>query len=116
MTDRLTHALNYQPRYREFIYFIKCQSFVKIGRARDVMARVQLLQIGNPHKLKLLGCFGSDNVKDEERQIHAELLRYHRRGEWFEVPATVLKPYIDRCKGRLWTGGQAQLPMFIASN
>lgn len=69
--------LNLRP---EFIYFIRAGEFVKIGRTRDVRRRIETLQIGNPHKLVLLGLvIGWQN----ETEYHDRFCRSHFRGEWF---------------------------------
>ena len=56
---------------------------VKVGRSKDVESRLESLQTGSPHRLKLLAFFKDRG--DQEKIIHRMLKRYtlHMQGEWF---------------------------------
>lgn len=73
-----------------FIYLIRCASFVKIGIAENVEQRIRGLQTGNPFDLFLLKKFPSKEPKNDERALHSMLVQYHKRGEWFHLPPTIL--------------------------
>ena len=57
--------------------------YVKFGRAKDVMHRMQSLQTGSPYyKMRLLGFANWPDA--EERRIHSYLWDFRARGEWFK--------------------------------
>ena len=60
---------------------------VKIGVARDPLARMAMLQVGNPTPLKLLlwlGC-GRTLAARIETLAHEALASQRSNGEWFNV-------------------------------
>lgn len=81
-----------------FIYFIGCGKFIKVGIARDIEKRLQLLQIGNPYPLKILRSFLSANPQRDEERLHNALERFHARGEWFEIGIGLLEALINEAE------------------
>lgn len=67
----------------EFVYFIQGENHgpVKIGTARDPVARLGELQCGNPDDLILRELVLGG--RDVEKAIHDRWLQAHVRGEWF---------------------------------
>ena len=68
----------------EMVYFIQntANKHIKIGRSKDIKARLSTLQTGNSNKLNLIGYgFGS---KEMEKAIHMEFKDDHIIGEWFK--------------------------------
>lgn len=61
-------------------YFIKCGDAVKIGRTRNVSARLCDLQTSNSTQLELLGV-----TFESEDAMHSRFARYRLRGEWFTL-------------------------------
>jgi len=68
------------------LYLIRCQQFVKVGIADDVLNRLSMLQVGSPFTLVLLRDFEVKNAVKMERIWHHHLWRYRVRGEWFDLP------------------------------
>ena len=71
------------------IYFVQSGEFVKVGycaegRAQD---RLEELQVGNPTRLRLLGCIRGDRA--EEARAHVSLTEWKVRGEWFYLTPTI---------------------------
>jgi hypothetical protein len=71
------------------VYFIrqKGTNFVKIGTTKDrsnMYKRLCTLQIGNPFELELLCC--TTGTTEEEFKLHEIYRRYHKQGEWFDLP------------------------------
>ena len=73
------------------VYFIKSGrksgSPIKIGVAKDVMRRLNELQIGNPIELILLAAFKANSDAHAywlEKNLHKFFKEDHIRGEWFE--------------------------------
>lgn len=67
------------------IYFIKSTNYVKIGFTNKypLNNRVDLLQVGNPHKLKIIKVIsGSIN---KEKYLHRKFNNFSVRGEWFRL-------------------------------
>jgi hypothetical protein len=73
-----------QPR---FIYFARCEGFVKIGVARDVANRMTVLATACPFEIEYLGCMPGD-VR-EESILHDILRPHYHRNEWFREEGLV---------------------------
>lgn len=63
---------------------------IKVGRTKDVQARLRQLQTGCPYRLKLL--LFVENHGDQEKYIHSLMQRHKVRtsptvGEWFAYEA-----------------------------
>ncbi len=63
--------------------------YVKIGRSKRVLKRINDLQVGNPLKLQFLGGVwcnepASIAIEYETHQVLMEF-EFHLRGEWFDV-------------------------------
>jgi hypothetical protein len=70
------------------VYFISDGQFIKIGKANNVEKRMKELQIGNPHKLKILKiikCSNEHSAYELERFFHSILHSVNKSGEWFHL-------------------------------
>ena len=85
---RTIQAQIYGPENCVKTYFIQAGEggLVKIGRARDVTARMRSLQTGSATRLKLLRVLYADH----ERDLHARFAPLRRHGEWFEFSPAML--------------------------
>ena len=64
---------------------------VKIGRSRNIRARLRALQTGSPYELKLMGWIDSDDDHLLESLLHGHYASHHARLEWFTLhPGQVL--------------------------
>jgi hypothetical protein len=70
------------------VYFIRWGSYgpIKIGRAVDVVRRLNGLQAANWVELRLLGA--TSDV--DEKQMHRRFSHLHIRGEWFRAETDLL--------------------------
>ena len=97
MEDRLAHAIKYAQKMKEFptdfVYFLECQDFVKIGITRNVKVRLNSYKTHNPFKCKLLSVIPTIRARADEELIHTAMEAYHVHGEWFRLPVT-LKAYL----------------------
>lgn len=69
-----------------YVYLITCGEYTKIGVAVDPENRLQFMQIGNPHELKLVKVWYSECPQTDEECLHAEFESCRVRGEWFIIP------------------------------
>ena len=85
--DRLSHAKEFVKNFRikEYVYFIRCHDFVKIGLGRDPYARLGQLQIGNPYLLELIHFHACLDAVTEEKALHEKYGQKWERGEWFKL-------------------------------
>ena len=63
---------------------------IKIGKAKDPVKRLKILQTGNPEKLAiihLVKCKSDMNASFMEREFHRKLGRMKLNGEWFKPHA-----------------------------
>lgn len=71
-----------------FVYVIRGRFHpaIKIGKAKDPLARMAGLQTGNPDPLSLL--YVIPGYGEEERSLHHRLRHEQVAGEWFDGPRT----------------------------
>lgn len=82
---------------KAFVYFISDGKFVKIGKAINVVKRLQELQTSNANELTLIckiPCKSADAATEAEGRLHSFYSSYRVRGEWFD-----LLPYITKRHG-----------------
>lgn len=65
------------------VYFARAGERVKIGKARDVAARLRELQTSAPFKLELMAVMPGSF--EEERAVHDRFKHLRVVGEWFEL-------------------------------
>lgn len=68
------------------VYFLACEGYVKIGKARDVVARCAAIAATNPCAVTPLGwipCASVEAAYVVEHQLHKDLKDSRHRGEWF---------------------------------
>jgi hypothetical protein len=63
------------------IYFISDGDSIKIGRSKDVTARMKDLSCGSARPLSLIASVNGHSK--HESKVHAELADYRLNGEWF---------------------------------
>lgn len=76
-----------------FIYQLSVgEPLLKIGRAKDIYQRRDVLQTGNPHTLALVGWIRSDADSTLEAELHRKYQALHVAGEWFRLePSEILE-------------------------
>jgi hypothetical protein len=94
--DRLANALRWAKRLETggYVYLVQAGDFIKVGIARDVKRRIDLMQVGCPFKIELIAAIPCADPRKIERALHDKLKPYHSRGEWYvalrsEVDAAV---------------------------
>lgn len=70
-----------------FIYFIRCEEYVKVGFSASPRLRLTHLQYANPHKLALIKV--TRGTEAGEDAIKALLEPYHTRYEWYRLTPEV---------------------------
>lgn len=65
------------------VYVIRCQGFVKIGKAAKVESRIATLRIGNPFDLELIAHLTEGDGHALERALHQRFAAHRHRFEWF---------------------------------
>ena len=78
----------------------------KIGIAKDVEARLRILQTGNSTKLNILRIYTVDYPREREQRVHDMFAEKRLLGEWFDSSTNIdcLHRYIiSECKGILET-------------
>lgn len=98
MNERLAPALKQAKesrakRIREsratghVIYFFQAGKHIKVGISRRgaIKSRINSIQCGNPHHVKVLKILHTISPRQDERLFHKLLHQYHVRGEWFLI-------------------------------
>lgn len=74
-----------------YIVNVEGTSLRKIGIAdEDIERRLASLQVGCPYRLILERAIKSNLYREFERLLHAFFVKYHVRGEWFDVPIELI--------------------------
>jgi hypothetical protein len=85
-----------------YVYFVQAGPVgIKIGftASKDVLFRIDQLQVGNPYKLRLLGVIRGS--RRDERKLHELFEPWRMQGEWFKARAPGLRELIDELSTRL---------------
>lgn len=66
-----------------FVYVIRCEQFVKIGKTTQKENRLATMQTANPFELVTVAIIDPDDGDELEKALHKRFARYRHRGEWF---------------------------------
>lgn len=67
----------------ELVYFVRSGDMVKIGRTRDLAARLRALRTGNPKPLRVIGT--TPGGAQLETIVHRACSHVRVIGEWFHL-------------------------------
>src|SRR5258708_24292752 len=76
-----------------YVYFLRTEGKLKIGKSRDPISRMKSLQTGCPTEIKLVGaikCKSDAHALLVEKRFHEFFSTRHRRGEGFQCTDVVL--------------------------
>lgn len=68
-----------------YIYIIRANGLIKIGKSSEPDSRVKQLQTAMPYEIELLFKVQTDDMTWLERETHWALQEHRIRGEWFDV-------------------------------
>jgi hypothetical protein len=86
---------------RAGVYFIRCDSFVKIGVATNVVNRFQQIKTANPFPVAPLGFIPEDTVIGADKlefDLHCRFGQLHHRGEWFKLVSPLAEFIAENAK------------------
>ncbi|MCX7898511.1 MAG: GIY-YIG nuclease family protein, partial [Methylocystis sp.] len=85
---------------RGFIYEIRCEEFVKIGKTMEPEKRVATLRLHNPLPLLLVAFRSVPHryLRAFELHMHKELSPFHHQGEWFKVDSATVRGAIEETR------------------
>lgn len=64
-----------------YVYFLKCNEFVKIGMTGNLLTRLQNFKTNNPLQMEIIGLFNGG--RKEEAILHKKFEHLSLRNEWF---------------------------------
>lgn len=78
--------MDYIDKKNDCLYFIQSSNngMIKIGRSKDPERRLNQLQTGSPHKLKLICFFKDDGHKEKFLHETLKKFRIRKNNEWFD--------------------------------
>jgi hypothetical protein len=107
---------------KSFVYVMECAGLVKIGVAKNVSRRKDMLQVGNPLEISVFysRAFEARRAREVERAAHRVFTPQRIRGEWFEVSPDKARDFIAERPSEIegcgvaqsvidWIGSQAAL-------
>lgn len=96
-----------------YIYFLKSSAGIKIGRARNLIKRLQVLQVGTHEDLELL--LAIQGPVSLERELHQRFRALRFKREWFRADGDLLM-YIEEVKRTRADGAEVLTRMSIRSS
>lgn len=71
--------------------------FFKVGKSKSPINRYQDFRVGTPYELVLHTIMSTNGDAGElESEIHDKLSDYHWRGEWYNIPESMLIETFER--------------------
>jgi hypothetical protein len=67
------------------VYLLTDGFYFKIGIAKNVIGRINKLQIGNPHRIKEVFSYPLENAFEIEKRLHKKFQNKQMVGEWFDL-------------------------------
>lgn len=80
-----------------YIYLLKSADKYKIGLSKQPYKRVKQLQTGNANKIQLIHKFETEHSYQLEKTFHNIYQINRKMGEWFVLPYTIEKTFLDEC-------------------
>jgi len=74
---------------RQFVYILTDGTSVKVGRAKNILSRIKVIQCGCPRQIKPVCGFGPIDRRDAasfETELHRAMKSRRIGGEWFDCP------------------------------
>ena len=87
--------MRHTQKIRDFVYFIECGDFIKIGFTVSVEGRVRTLATAIPFPLTILATINGS--RDTESYLHSRFAEARHKGEWFRKTPELLD-YIEHIK------------------
>jgi hypothetical protein len=84
---------------RQFVYFIACEQFVKIGVSSSPWYRPRALATGNPFACRLIGLIEGGHAT--EVALHRRFAEHRHRLEWFRLTDDLRDSIAELC-GNDW--------------
>lgn len=75
------------------LYVLSANNNYKIGIAKSINRRVDILQTGNPYKISIVKTYTMNSEKDArliEKKLHKKYYKHRMVGEWFSFPCNEL--------------------------
>lgn len=79
--ERLAMLAHYRRSATCFLYFVRCDEFLKVGISTNPQSRISTMQGCNPYPLHLMAIAVGGEA--EESEVHRAWKPYHHRAEWF---------------------------------
>ena len=95
LLDQRARARLCVPAERSFVYFVRDDKFVKIGRASNLSSRLKGLLTGTPRQLQLVAF----DLLQDEGFWHRRFWGDHWRGEWFHYSSDIKQVTADLVTG-----------------
>lgn len=78
-----------------WIYLMRSQGYIKVGKTKDPKLRLATHQIGNPLPIRMLKKFKTNDMNATERKLKHLLSDWRIRGEWFDIPSELLNRLVS---------------------
>ena len=99
MASTIAHRILATDRINDAgVYLMRCESFVKVGRAKKIGRRLEALTTASPFDVDLLAVLSGQ--PHHEQTFHMALHAHRHHGEWFRSCAETFE-IIARCMREL---------------
>jgi excisionase family DNA binding protein len=80
------------------VYVIRCERYVKIGKAIDIEKRVSALSAANPFDIETVATFTNCDGHRFELELHRIFAEYRHKGEWFRLEGRLMEWIAGKCE------------------
>jgi predicted small secreted protein len=83
----------------KYIYLIKESenNYYKVGVSSNITQRIKQLQTGFAGTIELIEKYPSEYSHKIEKSLHRKYNQYNIKGEWFNLPDSVINDFIKDC-------------------
>lgn len=82
-----------QAKKESFVYFVKCESFVKIGISSNLKERINKIKTNTPFEVEVIALFSGSELL--ESTLHALFSQFKQKNEWFFF-SDEIKKYLEQ--------------------
>jgi hypothetical protein len=79
----------------QYLYLLKSENAYKIGVTKSIDSRIDHMQNGNPHQIRLLFAIKYPNAQRLERMLHLKYANHKLYREWFSLTPLMVRQIVS---------------------
>jgi hypothetical protein len=78
----------------EIVYLLQGGPYCKIGRTKNLVKRIKVIQTNHPYPLVIVHTWEVSNAAEVEGYLHRKFASVKMKGEWFQLPISDIEALI----------------------